>query len=355
MEAVIASVPTVSGTSIRLDIDEQSQIGAARRSAVALAHRHALGADAAGRLAIVVTEAATNIVRHAGFGVIVLRALLAGPAPRIEMLALDKGAGIPDVDRAMRDGYSTSGTAGRGLGGMQRLTEVFELHSQRGMGTALLARVGDRGRSSSDTRRFVSLDDRLGVVCVPLRGETECGDAWHIVVGRQSISLLLVDGLGHGPDAAAASAAATSAFPQLATESPEATLVALDVVLHETRGAALSLAVIDRTSRAVRFSGVGNVDGRVLRDGATEYLVPQSGIVGHGMPKLRSTDAALPAGARLVMHSDGILARWRMDAYPGLMTAHPALLAGVIYRDFGRDRDDATILVLSDDPAEERP
>jgi anti-sigma regulatory factor (Ser/Thr protein kinase) len=322
---------------------------------VALAHRHALGADAAGRLAIVVTEAATNIVRHAGFGVIVLRALLEGPAPRIEMLALDKGPGIPDVERAMRDGYSTSGTAGRGLGGMQRLTDVFELYSQRGVGTALLARIGDRVRSSSDTRRSVSLDDRLGVVCVPLRGETECGDAWRVDGGGQSISVLLVDGLGHGPDAAAASTAATSAFPQLATESPEATLVALDVVLHETRGAALSLAVIDRTSRAVRFSGVGNVDGRVLTEAATEYLVPQSGIVGHGMPKLRSTDAAWPAGARLVMHSDGILARWRMDAYPGLMTAHPALLAGVIYRDFARERDDATVVVLGDGAVEERP
>jgi anti-sigma regulatory factor (Ser/Thr protein kinase) len=355
MEAVIASVPTVSGSSIRLDIDEQSQIGAARRSAVALAHRHALGADAAGRLAIVVTEAATNIVRHAGFGVIVLRALLEGLAPRIEMLALDKGPGIPDVERAMRDGYSTSGTAGRGLGGMQRLAEVFELHSQRGTGTALLARIGDRVRSSGDIRPSLSLDDRLGVVCVPLRGETECGDAWRVGGGGQSISVLLVDGLGHGPDAAAAATAATSAFQPLATESPEATVLALDVVLHETRGAALSLAVIDRTSRAVRFSGVGNVDGRVLTEGATEYLVPQSGIVGHGMPKLRSTSASWPAGARLVLHSDGILARWRMDAYPGLMTAHPALLAGVIYRDFTRDRDDATVVVLGDSAVEERP
>jgi len=355
MEAVIASAPIVSGSSIRLDIDEQSQIGAARRKAVALAHSYALSADAAGRLAIVVTEAATNIIRHAGFGVIVLRALVAGPTTRVEVLALDKGPGIPDVERAMHDGYSTSGTAGRGLGAMQRLTEVFELHSQRGAGTALLARIGDRTSPSNDARRSVSLDDRLGVVCVPLRGETECGDAWRVVVGRQSFSVLLVDGLGHGPDAATAAAAATSAFQQLASGPPDTTLVALDVALHETRGAALSLAVIDRAARTVRFGGVGNVDGRILTDRATEYLVPQSGIVGHGMPNLRPTDASWPAGARLVMHSDGILARWRMDAYPGLMTAHPALLAGVIYRDFARDRDDATVLVLSDGAAEERP
>jgi anti-sigma regulatory factor (Ser/Thr protein kinase) len=354
MEGVIASVPTLSGSSIRLDIDEQTQIGAARRQAVALAHGHALSADAVGRLAIVVTEAATNIVRHAGFGVIVLRALVAGPTPRIEVLALDKGPGIPDVERAMQDGYSTSGTAGRGLGGMKRLAEVFELHSQRGAGTALLARIGERTTSSSDAHRSASLDDRLGVVCVPLRGEAECGDAWRIVVGKQSTSVLLVDGLGHGPDAAAAAAAATHAFPLLAGESPDIVFAALNVALHETRGAALSLAVIDQAARALRFSGVGNVDGRVLTGGATEYLIPQSGIVGHGMSKLRSLDASWPADARLVMHSDGILARWRMDSYPGLMAAHPALIAGVIYRDFARDRDDATVLVLSDDAADER-
>jgi hypothetical protein len=305
-------------------------------------------------LAIVVTEAATNIVRHAGFGVIVLRALLAGQSPSVEVLALDKGPGIPDVERAMHDGYSTIGTAGRGLGGIQRLTETFGIHSQRGMGTALLARIGERPRSSSHARPVASLDDRVGVVCVPLRGEVECGDAWRIIAGGRRISVLLVDGLGHGPEAAIAANAATAVFPTLTRGSLDAALVALDGALHETRGAALSIVVIDEAARATRFSGVGNVDGRVLADGTTEHLVPQSGIVGHGMPRLRSTDAAWPLGARLVLHSDGILGRWRMDAYPGLMTAHPALLAGIIYRDFARDQDDATVIVLGDGAAKER-
>jgi hypothetical protein len=48
------------------------------------------------------------------------------------------------------------------------------------------------------------------------------------------------------------------------------------------------------------------------------------------------------------MHSDGISARWRLEAYEGLADAHPALIAGIIYRDFGRPRDDATVLVLTD-------
>ena len=354
MEGVIEPVVLVSASSIRLDIDEQSQIGAARRCAVTLGHTHALSPDAVGRLAIVVTEAATNIVRHAGFGVIVLRAMLAGQTAGIEVLALDKGPGIPDVERAMRDGYSTIGTSGRGLGGIQRLAEVFGIYSQRGTGTALLARIGERPRSSSHARPVASLDDRVGVVCVPLRGELECGDAWRIIAGRGRISVLLVDGLGHGPEAAIAASAATTEFSRLAHGSPDAALVALDAALRETRGAALSVAVMDEVEGTTRFSGVGNVDGRILAGGATQHLVPQSGIVGHGMPKPRSTDASWPAGGRLVLHSDGILARWRPESYPGLTTAHPALLAGVIYRDFARDRDDATVFVLGDRAAEGR-
>ncbi|HEY5062382.1 MAG TPA: ATP-binding protein, partial [Gemmatimonadaceae bacterium] len=131
MEGLIDGTVSVSGASTLLELDDPSQIGAARRSAVSLGNAHGLDAEAVGRLAIVVTEAATNILRHARRGTIVLRGLTAGATPAIEMLALDKGPGIPDVTRAMRDGYSTSGTAGVGLGAMQRLSQLFELHSQR--------------------------------------------------------------------------------------------------------------------------------------------------------------------------------------------------------------------------------
>ena len=354
MEGVIGEVATAPGSSMRLDIEEQSQIGAARRFAVALGHSRGLGTDAVGRLALVVTEAATNILRHAGHGVIVLRTLDAGGTASVEMLALDKGPGIYNVERAMRDGYSTAGTAGKGLGAAQRLSELFEIHSQRGAGTALLARIGERTGPSNRARRVPSLDDRIGAVCIPVRGETECGDAWRVIAGPRRLSLLLVDGLGHGPEAAAAAGAATRLFPQLVAGSPEAALASLDSALRTTRGAALSVAVIDEIGHATRFIGVGNVDGRVIADGQTEHLVPQPGIVGGGIPVLRSTTTKWLAGARLVMHSDGIVARWRIDAYPGLVTAHPALLAGVIYRDFARDRDDATVLVLGNAAAEEQ-
>jgi anti-sigma regulatory factor (Ser/Thr protein kinase) len=348
MEDMIARPAPPSGASLALVIDEQSQIGAARRSAAVLGQTHGLGSDALGRLAIVVTEAATNIVRHATRGIIILRGLVAGATSGIEVLALDKGPGISDVKRAMRDGYSTSGTAGQGLGGMQRLADMFEVYSQRGKGTALVARVSNELRGFGRSPRAASLDDRLGAVCIPLRGETECGDSWRIVVDRQRLAVIVVDGLGHGPAAAAVAAIATTTFLRVASGQPETTLTTLDAAMRGTRGAALSVAVIDQVARTTRFSGVGNVDGRVLSTEPMQHLVPQNGIVGHTMPSVRSMNGSWPVGAQLVMHSDGISPRWRIDAYPNLLRAHPALIAGVLFRDFARSRDDATVLVLRD-------
>lgn len=311
-----------------------------------MGHAHALDAEAVGRLAIVVTEAATNVLLHGGGGMIVLRPLRHSSGPVIEVLALDKGPGIRNVGRAMEDGYSTNGTAGQGLGAMRRLSDVFCVHSQRGFGTAVLARVGQRRHPAIEPPRHAVLDDRLGVVCVPMRGEVECGDRWELVASRSAITVMLVDGLGHGPDAALAAASAARAFGACADRPHESMLAVLDVEMRSTRGAAVSIVHVEETSAEMMFTGVGNVEARVLGGAATQHLVAQNGIIGHGMPVLRSTPATWPAGGMLVMHTDGIAARWRLDAYDGALTIHPALLAGMIYRDFVRERDDATVIVL---------
>lgn len=333
----------IQDPSVLVSIEEKSGIGAARRSAVALAGTHGLSAEAIGRLAIVVTEAATNILRHAGQGAILLRGAFVGDAPGIEVLALDKGPGIANVSRAMRDGFSTSGTAGQGLGGIRRLAQSFDIYSQGSGGTALLARIGEEHAMGH------SIDDCLGVVCTALRGQAECGDAWRVVKDGRRTTVMVVDGLGHGPHAAAAAAAATARLPLEGREEAHELLSVLDEAMRSTRGAALSLTIIDDAAREARFSGVGNVDGRVLANGKTSHLVPQNGILGHAMPTVRTSTVAWPAGALLIMHSDGVSARWHMDGYPGLLSSHPAIVAGVIYRDFARGRDDATVIVLADD------
>src|SRR5579872_5262153 len=106
--------------SITLPVTEQTQVGEARRRAMALAQSAGLGETERGTLAVIVTEAATNLARHASDGVLVLRSV-GMPPSGVEILALDKGPGIRDLSKAMADGFSTAGSAGHGLGAIRRM------------------------------------------------------------------------------------------------------------------------------------------------------------------------------------------------------------------------------------------
>lgn len=330
-------------------VQDQLQVGTVRLRAMAMGRAHGLDADAVDRLGIVATEMARNIARHAGTGQIILRPVGEHATGSVEILALDKGPGIADMRRAMRDGGSASGAAQRdsGLANVKRLADLFDIYSQVGRGTAGVAHVGPQNGQNS-TRRYAesAMHECVGVVCVAQRGEEECGDDWAVDVVPGRLAALLVDGLGHGPEAAVAALAAMSAFRDVAAEPPEIMLRSMHSALHDTRGAALSVTVVDQFRRTARFCGVGNVDGRVVTADADRHLIPQNGIAGHTMPRVKAADVPWSTDARLVMHSDGISSRWRADHYPGLLARHPALLAGVIFRDFARDRDDATVLVL---------
>ena len=311
---------------------------------------HGLDADALERLRVVVTETALNIVRHAGTGQIILRPVGEQSSGSIEMLAVDKGRGIGDMTRVMRDEGAPAGVAGRdgGLAAVRRLADLFDIYSQVGRGTAVVAHV--RTRDGDDDARYDEsvTGGCIGVVCRASDGEEECGDAWAVDVTAGCMTALLVDGLGHGPEAAVAALAAISVFRDAPADAPELILGSMHAALHDTRGAALSVTLVDRVRGTARFCGVGNVDGRVTTPDSNRHLIPQSGIVGHTMPHAVAAEVPWPADARLVMNSDGISSRWQAENYPGLLARHPALLAGVLFRDCARKRDDATVLVLRD-------
>jgi hypothetical protein len=75
-------------------------------------------------------------------------------------------------------------------------------------------------------------------------------------------------------------------------------------------------------------------------------LVSHNGTIGVEVRRLQQFDYESPAEALLVMHSDGLQSRWSLEAYPGIMHRHPALIAGVLYRDYSRQRDDLTVCVV---------
>ena len=95
----------------------------------------------------------------------------------------------------------------------------------------------------------------------------------------------------------------------------------------------------------VTAAGVGNISMRILNDGGSKSFGCDNGTLGTGVPRIREFTQSWAPGSVLVMHSDGVKTHWTSDDYPGLARRHPGLVAGLLYRDFRRERDDVTVMV----------
>jgi anti-sigma regulatory factor (Ser/Thr protein kinase) len=326
-----------------LPMTDLTCVGEARRAAAAMAASISLTAQRASDLAIVVTEMATNIVRHAeGRGEIVLRPLAAVTTAGVEVLAIDRGNGIPDVARACRDGYSTLGSPGTGLGAIARQAGEFDLHSAVGLGTTVFARIWNDG---VPTKPALS---SLGAVCLAKPGQDVCGDNWSIAFDGDRLLILVADGLGHGPQAAAASRRAVELFHQHCSRALVPLMDALHAGLRTTRGAAVSIAEVRAAARQLGYVGVGNIAATLLSGESRRMLVSHNGTAGVEARRIQAFQYPWPDGARLVMHSDGLSSNWDLQRYPGLLNRHDGIVAATLYRDYRRLQDDVTVVSLSE-------
>lgn len=328
---------------IPINANDTSQIGNARRQAAAMAGALDFDETRVGELSIIVTEAARNIATHAESGELILSPWSLNGAAGFDVFALDCGKGIPNLERAMEDGYSTSGTAGQGLGAISRMAGEFQIYSTASQGTALFARVFRD--STMPPGMPVGRSGSFGVVSVPVTGEIVNGDAWSFVHTPERTIYIIADGLGHGRLASEAGEEAIRVFHEAAKQSPEQILREIHGALAKTRGAAVSVAEILRGQRILNYAGVGNVSGAIWSKGKSRSMISMNGTVGHTVAKIQSFSYPCEPDSLLIMHSDGLGTRWGMERYPGLVQCHPAVTAGVLYRDFSRKRDDATILV----------
>ena len=326
--------------SLSLTIADPSIVGEARRAAASLAERVGLEQRARDNLAVVVTEAVKNVLKHAKSGELLLQV---SPGGHLDVLVLDRGPGMPDLGRCMQDGYSTGGTSGIGLGSIARLSSTFDIHSGGGIGTALFARfTPESGASGANGLANV------GALNVAKKGERVCGDGWVVLPTPAQTRVMVADGLGHGPLASEAAREAERIFTeQSAGRSQEQLLALIHDALRKTRGAAVAVAELDHEQRTVRFAGVGNITAFVLApDGTQKSMVSHNGTVGFEMRKVQHFQYPWPPGSLVIFCSDGLTSHLRLERYNGLLNRHPMLIAGVIYRDFSRQRDDATAIVL---------
>jgi anti-sigma regulatory factor (Ser/Thr protein kinase) len=327
-----------------LPVQDPTDVASVRRRIAGLVTAIGYNETQAGRVAIVVTELAQNLLRHGRGGEI-----LAGADPHrpagIEIMALDRGPGMADVASCLRDGFSTGGTSGNGLGAIQRLAHQLLIHSAKGGGTAVLVRMGMDDNPSGDTP-VGGVPRRTAALCVPKHGQTVCGDTAAIVVRPDGkVAVLLADGLGHGPEAAAASQEAARLFHKHQGETATASLTILHAGLRATRGAALATALIDPAARLVTYGGIGNIAGFITDTAGTRRMVSHSGTAGHTAGRIQEFYYPIHNRPVLVMFSDGLTTSWSPEGHPGLFALDPALIAGVLYRDHARGRDDASVVV----------
>ncbi len=327
--------------SLRFPISDATSVGDARREAAVLCQELGFDQTDTGKIGIIVTEAGKNLVKHAQQGQLLLRRLADEGGGGVEVLAIDKGPGMADVAKCMVDGYSTAGSPGTGLGAISRLSSFFDIYSEPGKGTVLVSRLWQ-----STAQRRSAL--QVGVICVPANPGDACGDAWglrHLPVRSR---ILLVDGLGHGLLAARAADEAVRVFTEKFSLGGVQMIQYMHGAMRSTRGASLAITDIEHEARILRYSGVGNISGMIYDHSSSRSMVSHNGTVGHELHHVTEFTYPWSETAMLVMHSDGLLSRWKFDSHPGLTSRHPSIIAGVLFRDYQRGKDDVSVLVARD-------
>jgi anti-sigma regulatory factor (Ser/Thr protein kinase) len=328
--------------TVYVAVTDASQVGEARRVVTRIANEVGLNETRTGETAIVVTELANNLYRYGGGGEILLRPMEGAAGGAIEIIAVDRGPGMADVAACMRDGYSTGGTPGNGLGAVKRISAEFDVFSSAGRGTVVLSRVNADGPARAGSSGQVA----WGAVSRSAKGEVVCGDALRVAERVGSTAVMLADGLGHGPGAAEAAGVVADAFVGNPFSPPAKMVELAHRLASKTRGAAVAVARLDVDAGILRYCGVGNISGALLTARDSRGLFTHNGTVGHQARKVAEFEYPWPGGGLLVMHTDGLQTRWDLDDYPGLYARHPAVIAAVLARDFTRGRDDVTVLAM---------
>lgn len=339
--------------SAKLSVEDQSQVGEARRKCVSLCKETGFDPVDTEKVAIIVTELGTNLIKYAKGDRFIIFQILEDTEffiKFIEILSLDKGEGIENINTALNDGFSSGGTTGIGLGAIKRLSTQFDIFSMPGKGVAIYCKILpekiSRLPSTKSGDNSFKSNFEIGEIITPVINEIPCGDATCIREIDNRLLVMVADGLGHGTEAATAARAAKETFLQNLSHNPQKIVEKIHNALRSTRGVTVGIAEIIPDKSTLLFTGIGNIAGRVINANFTQNLVSHNGIAGGEYRKIQEFIYSWAPQSILVMHSDGISSRWDLREYPGIMAKSSQLIGSVIYRDFHRPKDDASIVVI---------
>ncbi len=320
-----------------IPVEESSQVGQVRREATQIAVGAGFDELDGGRVALVATEIATNVLRHGQGGRVMLSLVHGRSSQGVEICGVDRGPGF-SLPRCLPDGFSTAGSQGQGLGAIQRQSAVFDAWSDAS-GAVVLSRIYPDHAGSDDLA--------YGGLRVPMRYESACGDGWHLDWQDRRLTVTLIDGLGHGLLASEAADLGTAAAAEAGPLPPNEMIERIHARMSRTRGGAVAVFSCDLGSGAAQFAGIGNISASVHGPGVpSRGMVSHPGIVGGQYRRMQPFLSQVMPGMLLVMHSDGLQTRWNLEQYDGLFFRHPAVVAAVLHRDFDRGRDDTGVVAV---------
>jgi len=317
-------------------ITDDSSVGEARRRGLLIADRLGFDAVRSGEFGLLITEASRNVLLHGGGGQTIIAGTRNANDAVGRVLALDNGPGIADISKAISDGFSTGGTMGGGMGAMKRIATSLDVFTGKS-GTIVLMELGEAPQQNGL---------QIAGIAIPYPGERFCGDAWTYHQTTERTLILLVDGLGHGPYAAEAADEAVETFHKWAERPPNEILSRIHDSSKKTRGAVAAVAEIRPQEKSLTYEAVGNIAASIVTNQGSRSLVSHSGTLGVASPRIQEFKERWGSDSILIMHSDGLQTRWDLSSYSGLVSRHPALIGAALFRDFRRQRDDASVVVV---------
>lgn len=331
-----------------IEVAQSADVSAARQTAKAMAREMGFDEKVKEEIAIAVSELGWNLAKYARRGRLTLRPLQEAGRVGIQIESVDSGPGIPEVERAMADGFSTAGSLGCGLGAVNRLMDEFHVRSRRGAkrGTRIVCR---RWRSLG-ALSMVPCPLDFGVATRPHPMRTVNGDAFIIERWGETALVGVIDGLGHGPLAHQAAETARHYIENHFNQPLKAIFRGVGRACRATNGVVMALGRFDWARKTLAFASVGNVEARVLGSPQPMNFVVRRGVIGLNAPDPVVTEHGWGLASVLVLHSDGVMTRWRWEDYVHLDEGPATVFAQQLLQRLARDDDDATVVVVKAAP-----
>lgn len=331
----------VNTTQVAFKANDRSYFAILKKEIHALAVKAGLNSKRVSEADIVVAEMATNLVKHAGGGELWVKPIVENDLPGIEIISVDNGPGMADLNRMISDGISTKNTLGLGLGTIRRLSNFFQAYSIREWGTVIVVRI-----FNEEHPPFLKpAKAEIRSIVLPKPGETDCGDGFYTDTSRSHIRLFLGDGLGHGTEAHEVVEQAGAAFLECTETNPAEILRFINNSVRKTRGLVGTAAVFNIKEKKWSICGVGNIITKIISPAFSKNYMAYNGIIGLNVPKtLNAQEVIHEKGQQIIMCSDGLKSRWDTLKFTGISRFDLSVLCASLLKDFARQTDDMSVV-----------